>query len=43
MIDFSAKTQNEKRNIDHVLMCIYEVQNHFQLVCSMQNEAQKYN
>ena len=23
--------RNEKRNIDHVLMYIYEIQNHFQL------------
>ena len=34
MADFSAKIQSAKRNVDHLLVCIYEVWNQFQFVLS---------
>ena len=43
MADFSAKTQNKKRGIDHVLVCIYEVAWEPVLICSIQNTARKNN
>ena len=34
MADFSAKAQMKKRNIDYILVFIYEVKNQFEIVLS---------
>jgi len=34
MADFFAKIQSAKRNVDHSLVCVYEVSNQFQFVLS---------